>query len=445
VFANYTYVTGGPMLARDSALRTWGDWGYDDDLTASHPWRAPGTAGVFRSGCGVFGGNPRGCDGVPREQGVPPDQCNGAGSALGVDAALLESQGAVTTWPRGSTQEVKFGLAANHGGGYSYRLCKKPANAQDAWQTEACFQQTVLEYASETQVAEYADGTRTAPWHAKRLRIGTWPEGSAWTMNPVTAFGGVSGQEPNATQFAPPSADAPVGFGPFDNVSVVDAVVVPADLEVGRYALSWRWDCEQTSQVWLSCAAIDIVDDSATKAATTRPPERRCGTPRGACGIDCDDATDPTTCLAFASSGVFTIQPSVCGGLPSDDDDDTAFAWFDDLPEEGLCDEEYLCGLSCADAPGGGSSYEACVLYFNTLKPLGRSQKACAALNGTWIKAADGAAQPTTQKHDAVRTAPTEEEEELAMDVSHERVDRIRAAVSKRLDAILAKRFGSFL
>ena len=26
----------------------------------------------------------------------------------------------------------------------------------------------------------------------------------------------------------------------------------------GRYALSWRWDCEQTSQVWAHCSAIDI-------------------------------------------------------------------------------------------------------------------------------------------------------------------------------------------
>ena len=40
--------------------------------------------------------------------------------------------------------------------------------------------------------------------------------------------------------------------------SIVDKLQVPADIAPGRYALSWRWDCEQTSQVWAHCSAIDI-------------------------------------------------------------------------------------------------------------------------------------------------------------------------------------------
>jgi predicted carbohydrate-binding protein with CBM5 and CBM33 domain len=39
---------------------------------------------------------------------------------------------------------------------------------------------------------------------------------------------------------------------------VVDQVQVPADLSPGKYVLSLRWDCEQTPQVWFSCADISI-------------------------------------------------------------------------------------------------------------------------------------------------------------------------------------------
>jgi hypothetical protein len=35
-------------------------------------------------------------------------------------------------------------------------------------------------------------------------------------------------------------------------------VQVPQNLAAGAYALSFRYDCEQTSQVWNSCANIRI-------------------------------------------------------------------------------------------------------------------------------------------------------------------------------------------
>ncbi len=31
----------------------------------------------------------------------------------------------------------------------------------------------------------------------------------------------------------------------FHDYSIVDQVVIPADLPEGDYLLSWRWDCEQ--------------------------------------------------------------------------------------------------------------------------------------------------------------------------------------------------------
>merc|ERR1712039_969990 len=38
---------------------------------------------------------------------------------------------------------------------------------------------------------------------------------------------------------------------------VVDKLRIPLDFE-GRYVLSWRWDAEQTPQVWGNCAVVQI-------------------------------------------------------------------------------------------------------------------------------------------------------------------------------------------
>merc|ERR1711865_115208 len=37
-----------------------------------------------------------------------------------------------------------------------------------------------------------------------------------------------------------------------------DGLVVPLDIASGEYVLSYRWDCEMTSQIWQSCADITI-------------------------------------------------------------------------------------------------------------------------------------------------------------------------------------------
>merc|ERR1719261_909502 len=39
---------------------------------------------------------------------------------------------------------------------------------------------------------------------------------------------------------------------------IVDQVLIPADLVPGEYVLGWRWDCEESSQVWSSCADVTI-------------------------------------------------------------------------------------------------------------------------------------------------------------------------------------------
>ena len=50
--------------------------------------------------------------------------------------------------------EASWSIYANHGGGYSYRLCKMTPGGEP---TEACFQRTPLPFATQTQVLKFKD------------------------------------------------------------------------------------------------------------------------------------------------------------------------------------------------------------------------------------------------------------------------------------------------
>jgi hypothetical protein len=40
----------------------------------------------------------------------------------------------------------------------------------------------------------------------------------------------------------------------------VDRVAIPTDLPAGDWVLGWRWDCEQSPQVWASCSDVTITN-----------------------------------------------------------------------------------------------------------------------------------------------------------------------------------------
>merc|ERR1719232_1928334 len=111
------------MWRRD--MRSWTDiviGGFHVDYTKTNPWRASGSAPIY-SPCGVAGGNPEGC---PVGEGEIGDNCPGGGFAYGPDAVNVDFQDVQTTeWRAGGVAEVGWGIVANHGGGYSYRLCPK--------------------------------------------------------------------------------------------------------------------------------------------------------------------------------------------------------------------------------------------------------------------------------------------------------------------------------
>jgi len=320
-FSQPTTIPGEPTL-HDPALRTYNvkvssgvhDW------SRKMPWRAPGTAPVLGSGCGVAGGNR-----LP----LP----NGGNAPHGVEQGLDGLKLPVTkptVWKKGEVVEVAWAITANHGGGYSWRLCKKTENI-----TEECFQRNVLRFAGNVSWLQYSDIIPNREGFLKLPRFelplvtvseGTYPKGSQWARNPIPSCfycdqtkcgtrmpnmtewfephqGGrgdqskyVGGEDwwkqegcaqdcsgismmtcpPGMTQFAEPlpgissyvgtfmldlHSNPPTSTGieglPY---SIVDKVVIP-DIEPGDYLLSWRWDCEQSPQIWQNCADVQIVDD----------------------------------------------------------------------------------------------------------------------------------------------------------------------------------------
>ena len=43
------------------------------------------------------------------------------------------------------------------------------------------------------------------------------------------------------------------------DLEIVDRVMVPASLPAGEYVVGFRWDCEESNQIWASCADVAVV------------------------------------------------------------------------------------------------------------------------------------------------------------------------------------------
>lgn len=259
-YKNWTFVEKPTLF--DPKLRTYPHTSHQQHIL-HHPWRAPGFAPVD-SPCGVAGGNLHGCIG-----GECAHRKGGFGYGPKAEDVHFKHKAIVTNWTRGDVVEAAFGIIANHGGGYSYRLCKVPEKGFQGL-TEECFQKTPLQFVGTTQWVQYGeDVTTRVEFPAARVSTGTNPEGSQWTKNPIPACNGGSGgfdfpsaECPNGTQFPPPKPGLQ-GYGvniartvrPFQ-FSIIDKLHIPKGLEPGDYVLSFRWDTEQTPQVWNTCASI---------------------------------------------------------------------------------------------------------------------------------------------------------------------------------------------
>jgi len=258
----------------DIKLRTFMNVSGDDWTAKFGPWRSPGYSPIG-SPCGLAGGG----DTVHNGNGAHAP----AGVVQGSDGRELP-EGPKTKWAAGSEQDVAFSIRANHGGGYAYRVCPKTSSVKDL--TEECFAAHHLTFVGDKSWIQYGDNTtnRTAI-AATRVSTGTFPKGSQWTKNPIPACkgpsGGVGTPACPGPQFAPPLPGL-FGYGGAAcfkgsagaggdctkaqdeywnkkfNFNVIDKVKVPAHLKHGEYVLSFRWDSEQTPQVWAQCADITI-------------------------------------------------------------------------------------------------------------------------------------------------------------------------------------------
>ena len=258
--------------------------GSADDSYRHSPWRAPGSAPTFDA-CGRAGGTSFANAGPG--DAVYWNNSNASFGDLGSQALGPAPSG--TVWTAGSAVEVAWGIRFNHGGGYQYRLC--PASEPP---TEACFARTPLEFVREKHALRWNNGT-TLRIEGVFVDTGTRPAGSTWARNPIPRINfdsHSSGQPASASgcsehpapatgaacrQFAPPcpaddgwytqpgaAATNPLDVmgecsGDWTGGLIVDEVIVPAGLAPGEYVVGWRWDCEESTQVWSSCADVTVV------------------------------------------------------------------------------------------------------------------------------------------------------------------------------------------
>eukprot|EP00037_Helgoeca_nana_P011477 m.103111 g.103111 ORF g.103111 m.103111 type:complete len:400 (+) comp20857_c0_seq2:42-1241(+) len=252
-----------------------------NDVYRFHPWRAPGSAPVTDA-CGTAGGTIAKFAG-PGHAVFSTVDVNGTTVKFGDKGSVALPKGPPTvSWKSGATVEVKWGMRFNHGGGYQYRLCSLGENL-----TEDCFQRTALDFVTGSQQLEWLNGSRIDVPNPQYVNEGVIPVGINWARNPIPFIFGARPECANASsvnatdstgmlcqQFEPPCASS-AGWAvtPGSNASsdvmgpcsgnwidglIVDRVIVPDGLAPGLYVLGHRWDCEETSQIWSTCADIMI-------------------------------------------------------------------------------------------------------------------------------------------------------------------------------------------
>ena len=171
-------------------------------------------------------------------------------------------------WKAGVEYEVAWTIQANHGGGYSYRLC--PANGT---LDEACFNEHPLKMVGQSALRWGGEGGRTLLYDAVTVTEGT-KAGVMWRKNPIPrawkakdgSWGEGSNHHQTGMGFQPVCDDEGEDqkgtgqsctgeWGPY-NLEIVDKVLIPADLPAGNWVLNWRMDQEESNQIWQSCSDV---------------------------------------------------------------------------------------------------------------------------------------------------------------------------------------------
>ena len=235
-------------------VNTGAKCGADNDFYYYSPWRAPGSSPLFDP-CGMAGGTPK-AGGYGAVYKTTPHAKQGD-----LGSKTLPETPSGTTWKTGTNVDVAWTIQANHGGGYQYRLCPKSQPL-----TEECFQRIPLTFVG-MQSFKWGDGTQIY-FEGTYVSKGTVPKGSTWAMNPIPR----NDTEQTGQSFRPRCKEIPdCGstsvmskclcsgmWGPYD-LKIVDTIHLPHELLAGDYVLGWRWDCEESTQIWSSCSDVTIV------------------------------------------------------------------------------------------------------------------------------------------------------------------------------------------
>lgn len=258
---------------KQRTVNTGAKCGAADDWYYYSPWRAPGYAPVIDS-CGTAGGR------IPGQGfgGFGAEYHNTTHAKQGDLGSQLPNVPPAVTWAPGSVVEVAWTLQANHGGGYSYRMCPLSEALN-----EECFKKQPLDFVGPSVFRWGGVEGRTHSFDA--VQVGgagtntTSPAGSQWRLNPVprswrdpstgawgfnhqSAWPIASNEHQTGEGFQPfcdNSANASCSgeWGPY-NMEIVDKVQIPADLPEGDWVLGWRLDCEESNQIWQSCSDVRI-------------------------------------------------------------------------------------------------------------------------------------------------------------------------------------------
>jgi hypothetical protein len=252
-------------------INTQAECGTPEDYYYYSPWRYPGSAPVIDS-CGSAGGRlpgqPTGAAGAQYQNTTLSKEGD-----LGSNLPPMPSQ---ATWKAGESYEVGWTVAANHGGGYAYRMA--PA---DGPLNEATFGKLPLDFVGNSILRWDGDYSTQVEFNTTErgweTSVGTVPEGSMWRKNPIPngiwarcgpEFSPVCNESQECVDFF--STGKGHGYGTckcsgwsnngplLPNLEVVDRVVIPAGTKPGKYVLQWRWDCEESDQIWASCSDVTV-------------------------------------------------------------------------------------------------------------------------------------------------------------------------------------------
>jgi len=253
---------------RQRTVNTAAECGGDEDYFYYSPWRAPGFAPVIDS-CGSAGGRIPG----QGDGGFGAQYVNTTNARVGdLGSKTLPRSDNGVKWHQGEEVEVAWTLQANHGGGYSYRLCPLGSTLD-----EDCFNKVGLPMVGKSKLRWGGVGGKEIAFDAVDVTTGT-KAGVHWRRNPVPRAwhkkDGTWGEGSNHLQTGmgfqpicnPDSEEDRTGthqsctgmWGPY-NMEIVDKVLIPIEIPKGDWVLNWRMDQEESNQIWQSCADITIV------------------------------------------------------------------------------------------------------------------------------------------------------------------------------------------